>query len=153
MKYTSQNFELVCLHDAKILGIARNGDCITLNLSFAGLLKGHPGNPLATDHLICLNPVLTFCHVQGEEFRTWNDTSRQWDAHRHPECPLDDEVVTSEWDGLNFFLDGFHMDGWSEWRILADGFILKWVHDHPYRAEDGDRQAASADGESGVHGL
>ena len=135
MKDTSQEFDNVSLHDAKIVSITRDGDSITLRLSFAALLKGHPCNHIATDHLICVEPTLAFLHVRRDESRTWSDDAKRWDEHRHPDRPLDDDIMESKYDVDHFFLDGFHHDGWSEWRIWADGFRLQWQEDHPYHNE------------------
>lgn len=135
MKSTSQHFELISLHDAKIDSITRTDDSIAFSLSFAGLLKGHPCNPLGSDHLICLNPQLTLHHVQREECRTWNDDRKLWETHQHPEQPLDDEILEAKQESDHFFINGFHEDGWSEWRIWSDAFTLTWVEDHPYHME------------------
>lgn len=135
MKKTDRNFADVGLHDAKIVSVQRRDASLILSLDFAALIQGHPDNHLPSDHLICSVPELVFVDVTKEESRTWNDDTKQWEDHRHPLQPLDDEIMESKYEADHFFLDGFHRDGWSEWRIWAKGFELNWESEHPYHHE------------------
>jgi hypothetical protein len=82
--------------------------------------------------MICVDPTLIFHDVTQEESRTWLEDETQWKPHKDPSTPLENEILKSEFENGCYVLNGFHKDGWSEWRIWANGFELTFQKTLPY---------------------
>jgi hypothetical protein len=130
MNSTNISFAQIGLHDARISQVVLGPDSVHIYLREAFISPEHPSNNIGG--WACVEPAeLCFVSVSRQAARIWNDATSAWGPWAVPATsPIESEIMealeTSDESQRVFTLAGFGESGWTEWKISADRFTLKW---------------------------